>query len=631
MAIYTPPLQTEITFGDVVYNDVDYIGKYLYSYIKLTEPFAANSIGLYFCRHENQGTVVPLVADIRIAEMWSWAEPDAGQNPVIVAQNIDLRNILQFPTGWKWIPITAFNFEANKMYVVRFDMTSGIPVNNKLSDLYVLSGTAKIARPYIEPDIPPSYYPDNGLAQAASAYATNITSGPVFGAYFLNPLAIALAGAELPKPTGDITGVNVPGRLWRYQPMEAYVTIKNTGNGEGDIYWRVNGIVGTADFIDTGVQKVTLLPGTSIEVPIQDYGTSEWFRWNGTPFDVKVWHGNATEPGTLDKKITVQGPDIISIDFYLESFTGPDISPEGKTLKFNVHIHNGIAFAAEGINGFIKITDLDTAEIVDYSRFQPQENTSRQDFFTYAMPNHDFRLRCEIGIENAYVAETNNFADVVLDSNDHTTVLGVAHGRGLIRKDYTKYPSKIPQGRDYLIHLEWGNFGEVSDIIFAKIVNRDTGDILYDYREEMQVNNGRYQDVVLTMPSNDLNLRIETGHEEGSGDIVDDYVEFTIMYFVPAVLNIDTIPVKGFIFLDMISIGVAPQTSYVEAGSHKIEFGPIEGYAIPASQTIQVEAGEILDIVGKYNKLITSSSISMLLLLGSMMMTIEAVRKRKRI
>ena len=67
-----------------------------------------------------------------------------------------------------------------------------------------------------------------------------------------------------------------------------------------------------------------------------------------------------------------------------------------------------------------------------------------------------------------------------------------------------------------------------------------------------------------------------------------------------ATIIIDTTPVKGNIFLDGASQGVAPVTLSVDPGTYTISFGDVGGYTKPNSQTIVVAAEETKNITGDY-------------------------------
>ncbi len=69
------------------------------------------------------------------------------------------------------------------------------------------------------------------------------------------------------------------------------------------------------------------------------------------------------------------------------------------------------------------------------------------------------------------------------------------------------------------------------------------------------------------------------------------------------VLNIDTEPVKGEVFVDDISWGIAPQSQVVEAGTYSISFGEVTGYVKPEPTEAVVEPGLTTDIVGTYTEI----------------------------
>jgi len=75
-------------------------------------------------------------------------------------------------------------------------------------------------------------------------------------------------------------------------------------------------------------------------------------------------------------------------------------------------------------------------------------------------------------------------------------------------------------------------------------------------------------------------------------------------YFGPTTitttLTIDTSPVKGEVFVDSVSWGIAPQTREINAGNYIISFGEIAGYENPASIEINLAEGETKQIIGEY-------------------------------
>ena len=68
------------------------------------------------------------------------------------------------------------------------------------------------------------------------------------------------------------------------------------------------------------------------------------------------------------------------------------------------------------------------------------------------------------------------------------------------------------------------------------------------------------------------------------------------------VLNIDTEPVKGEVFVDETSWGTAPQSQVVEAGTYSVSFGEVAGYVTPEPIEAVVELGLTTNIVGTYTE-----------------------------
>jgi len=77
-----------------------------------------------------------------------------------------------------------------------------------------------------------------------------------------------------------------------------------------------------------------------------------------------------------------------------------------------------------------------------------------------------------------------------------------------------------------------------------------------------------------------------------------------------AIINIDTIPVKGEIFINVVSQGFAPVSVEVDAGTYTVSFGDVAGYTTPSAQTITVLAGEIRDVLGTYTAVVVARTIN---------------------
>ena len=67
-----------------------------------------------------------------------------------------------------------------------------------------------------------------------------------------------------------------------------------------------------------------------------------------------------------------------------------------------------------------------------------------------------------------------------------------------------------------------------------------------------------------------------------------------------ATLTVDTTPVKGEVFVDGISWGIAPQTRELDAGTYTISFGDVPGYTKPSDRTVALAAGETRTVTGTY-------------------------------
>jgi len=421
---------------------------------------------------------------------------------------------------------------------------------------------------------------------------------------------------------GSVTDITNPNALYEGQHMQIYATIENIGDTSDPIYFRMHDTG-----VETGVQSEVINPGESKTVNLWDYSNSEWFRyWPGPALMLPVWHGTPVEPDfhSLDdyRLIYINGISgaIIFKDAGIE---GPSQAPEGTDILLIVRTRLGASVAGDNVvDLFIRMTDLDTGLELDYILLKAQINTSRQDWFTYTMPNRNFNVRCEIGAW-VYSPTIDDFVEENRMFKNFSVMLGGADGRGGIRRETLSYPQKVFELNEFDIHLEWGNFGEVQDTIFVKMVNIDTGDTLYERRDVIQVNGGFFDDVTLIMPDTDLNIRIETGHDELGSDIIDDSEEFMILSMVPAYLNIDTFPVRGYIYIDGTWVGVAPVSLTVEAGTHMVVFGFVAGYAVPSQRMVTIGPYETANIVGEY--VASGNAILALLVIGGIVALVMGV------
>ena len=93
-----------------------------------------------------------------------------------------------------------------------------------------------------------------------------------------------------------------------------------------------------------------------------------------------------------------------------------------------------------------------------------------------------------------------------------------------------------------------------------------------------------------------------------SGNLI-HYADMTVTISPPqqdtGILSIDTTPVKGEVFVNGQSWGVAPQSRTVNVGTYIITFGPVSGYTTPSSQTVSVTKGQTTTVIGIYKPIIT--------------------------
>jgi len=142
------------------------------------------------------------------------------------------------------------------------------------------------------------------------------------------------------------------------------------------------------------------------------------------------------------------------------------------------------------------------------------------------MPDSNFNVRVDIG-RYVYSALAEGFIEDVVDQRTFTVSLGEANGRGDLREEWITYPSEANISEPFNIYVEWWNYGDVSDTIFCRIVDKDTGDYLFEQYDVIGVDEGRSKTVQLIMPNRNWNIRMECGHNDGE-DVVDDFIDITI-------------------------------------------------------------------------------------------------------
>jgi len=71
----------------------------------------------------------------------------------------------------------------------------------------------------------------------------------------------------------------------------------------------------------------------------------------------------------------------------------------------------------------------------------------------------------------------------------------------------------------------------------------------------------------------------------------------------PAILTVDTTPIKASIYVDNSLWGTAPQTGALVAGTYTISFGDVLGYLTPASETVTLTSGATKTVTGVYTEI----------------------------
>jgi len=75
-------------------------------------------------------------------------------------------------------------------------------------------------------------------------------------------------------------------------------------------------------------------------------------------------------------------------------------------------------------------------------------------------------------------------------------------------------------------------------------------------------------------------------------------------YFAPFIpkgtLRVDTEPVKGEVYVEGESWGVAPQERVVDTGMYEVSFGDVEGYVTPSPVNATVSEGRTTEVLGTY-------------------------------
>jgi hypothetical protein len=70
-------------------------------------------------------------------------------------------------------------------------------------------------------------------------------------------------------------------------------------------------------------------------------------------------------------------------------------------------------------------------------------------------------------------------------------------------------------------------------------------------------------------------------------------------------LSVTTTPVSGAIYIDFVFKGTKFWSGDLNAGSHVVSFGDVDGYIAPSPQTATVITNQTYYIVGAYRKLVS--------------------------
>lgn len=108
-------------------------------------------------------------------------------------------------------------------------------------------------------------------------------------------------------------------------------------------------------------------------------------------------------------------------------------------------------------------------------------------------------------------------------------------------------------------------------------------------------------DQIAMLPDTTYIFTVRAGHNTTE----DDRKRFIITTPSPpppeqGTLYVDTTPVKGEVYVNGTSWGIAPQTRNLNPGTYTVSFGEVKGYTKPAPQTATVIEGQTTTITGTY-------------------------------
>ncbi|MBA7581398.1 hypothetical protein ES708_23301 [subsurface metagenome] len=100
------------------------------------------------------------------------------------------------------------------------------------------------------------------------------------------------------------------------------------------------------------------------------------------------------------------------------------------------------------------------------------------------------------------------------------------------------------------------------------------------------------------MPNRDLELIVQTHHEEG---IIDDMQQKRVpLYVATGMLKVTTTPVSGAIYVNGTYIGSGSKSIELDVGNYTVSFGDVSGYVTPSSRTARIYEDQTTTITGVY-------------------------------
>jgi len=146
--------------------------------------------------------------------------------------------------------------------------------------------------------------------------------------------------------------------------------------------------------------------------------------------------------------------------------------------------------------------------------------------------------------------------------------------------------------------------GELKSRISREIQNK-SGNVPFDVFFMLKENTSGSYEVKVFIDSLD---NITESNE--SNNVITIEVKVIRIELGNGILEIDTQPIKGEVFVDGKFYGIAPQCVEVSACEHRVTFGEVEGYSSPNFIFITAESGERKQVLGIYKIIKKNSSFS---------------------